>query len=191
MAWPPGRLHDGNALVGDVVAQIGGGSDAVAQIIFFQRLLHANGNGFKVAAGKAAVGGIALGENQADLFPAPRARSSLVQRKPPMLAMPSFLADMVQPSPSEHLLRDLLGSLCVVAFFAQLDEVGVLGEAAGVEVERNAVLPANRADGASVLHRDRLAAAGVVGDGEHDQRNAFAADTLRSEPPARPHPCCL
>ena len=25
--------------------------------------------------------------------------SSLVQRKPPMLAMPSFLADMVQPSP--------------------------------------------------------------------------------------------
>ena len=38
------------------------------------------------------------------------------------------------------------------------------------------MLAANRADGASVLHRDRLPAAGVVGDGQHDQRNAFAAN---------------
>ena len=38
------------------------------------------------------------------------------------------------------------------------------------------MLAANRADRARILHRNRLAAAGVVGDGEHDQRNALASD---------------
>ena len=94
-----------------------------------------------------------------------------------MLAMPSFLADMVQPSPRrEHLLRNLLGRFVFVARLAQLDEPGVLGEAAGVEVERDAVPLADGADLAGVFHGDRLAAAGVVGDGEHHQRNALAAD---------------
>ena len=35
---------------------------------------------------------------------------------------------------------------------------------------------ADGADGADVLHGDRLAAAGVVGDGEHDERDVLAAD---------------
>ena len=35
---------------------------------------------------------------------------------------------------------------------------------------------ADGADLADVFHGDRLAAAGVVGDGEHDERNALAAD---------------
>jgi hypothetical protein len=34
---------------------------------------------------------------------------------------------------------------------------------------------ADGGDGLGVLHGDGLAAAGVVGDGEHDQRNALAA----------------
>ena len=35
---------------------------------------------------------------------------------------------------------------------------------------------ADGADLADVFHGDGLAAAGVVGDGEHDERNALAAD---------------
>ncbi len=77
---------------------------------------------------------------------------------------------------AEHLLRNLLGSFRFVSRFAQLDEVGIFGEAAGVEVERNAVLAAHlHCTARDVFHGNGLAAAGVVGDGQHDQRNAFAA----------------
>ena len=37
------------------------------------------------------------------------------------------------------------------------------------------MLPAHRADGARILHRNRLPATGVVGDRQHYQRNALAA----------------
>ena len=99
---PAGRLHDGHAVLGDVVAQIGGGGDAVAQVVLVQRFLQAHGDGLQVAAGQAAVGGKALGQDQQVLL-LPASTASLVQRKPPMLAMPSFLADMVQPSPSANI----------------------------------------------------------------------------------------
>ena len=56
-----------------------------------------------------------------------------------MLAMPSFLADMVQPSPRANISCAIcFGRFVGVAGLAQLDEPGVLGEAAGVEVERDA-----------------------------------------------------
>ena len=62
-----------------------------------------------------------------------------------MFAMPSFLADMVQPSPSANISCAIcFGDFACVSLFAQLDEVGVLGEAAGVEVERDAVLGGRR-----------------------------------------------
>ena len=61
---------------------------------------------------------------------------------------------------------------------AKLDEPGVLGEAAGVEVERDAVLLTHRAHLAGIFHGDRLAATGVVRDGEHDERDAIAADAV-------------
>ena len=80
----------------------------------------------------------------------------------------------MQPSPRANISCAIcFGSLCRVAIFAQLDEVGVLGEAASVEVQRDTVLPAYVADGARVFHRNRLASAGVVGHRQHDQRNAL------------------
>ena len=68
--------------------------------------------------------------------------------------------------------------MLLVARLAQLDEPCVLGEAAGVEIERDAVAPADGAYLARIFHRDWLAAAGVVGDREHDERNAAAAHAL-------------
>ena len=44
------------------------------------------------------------------------------------------------------------------------------------KIERDAVLPAYSADLARIFHRYGLAAAGVVGHGEHDERDALAAD---------------
>src|ERR1700693_462069 len=46
-----GRLDDGHSLRRDVITQICGRGDAVAQVVFFERFLHANGNGFQIAAG--------------------------------------------------------------------------------------------------------------------------------------------
>ena len=96
-----------------------------------------------------------------------------------MLAMPSFFADMVQPSPSENISCAIsFGVLFCIALLAQLDEVGVLRKPAGIEVKRNAVLLANRAHRAHILHRNRLPAAGVVGHRQHHQRNVLAAHAL-------------
>ena len=92
------RLYDRHALLGNVVAQVAGRSDAVFEVVMVQRFLESDGDGFEIASGQASVGGIALGENQQVLLLL-RQRSSLVQRNPPMFAMPSFFADMVQPSP--------------------------------------------------------------------------------------------
>ena len=76
-----------------------------------------------------------------------------------MLAMPSFLADIVQPSPSGTFPAQSAWESCLVARLAQLDELGILGKAARVKIERNPVPATNRAHLPRVLHRDRLAAA--------------------------------
>ena len=74
----------------------------------------------------------------------------------------------------KHLLGDRERRLLGVARFALLDEPGVLGVTAGVEEERHAVGPAHVAHGADIGQADRLAAAGVVRDRHHYERNALA-----------------
>ena len=109
---PAGRLDDRHAVVGDVPAQVAGGDDAVAQIVRIEHLLQAHGDGVQVAAGQAAVGRKAFGQDQQiGLLLRPR-RSSFVQSKPPMLAKASFLAEKVQPSASENIF-------CAICFGVQ------------------------------------------------------------------------
>jgi hypothetical protein len=62
-----------------------------------------------------------------------------------------------------------------VAVLALLDEPGVLGEAARVEEERDAVAVADLADGAQVRERYRLAATRVVRDRDEHHRDALDA----------------
>lgn len=52
----------------------------------------------------------------------------------------------------------------------------VRGEVGGVEEERQAVLVADGAGGLDVGHAHGLAAAGVVGDGQHHDGHTVAAD---------------
>ncbi len=75
----------------------------------------------------------------------------------------------------EELAGDIDHILVRVARLAPLDEVAVLGEAAGVDVERHLALAAQGGRGPHVLHRDRLTAAAVVGHGEHHEGHALLA----------------
>jgi hypothetical protein len=74
-----------------------------------------------------------------------------------------------------HLADDVGDRPASVARLALADEPGVLGKAAAVEEQRLAVAVADRADGPEVLQRDGLAAAGVVGHGDHDHGHVVAA----------------
>src|SRR5690242_4607579 len=69
----------------------------------------------------------------------------------------------------EDLTRDLARRLIGVSGLAELDEIGIFSEAAGIDVERNAMLSADFLHRTNVVHRNRLAAAGIVGDGQHYQ----------------------
>ncbi len=121
-----------------MAAEIVGGDDAIAQVVLVERFLQTDGDGFEIASGESAVGRIALGEDE----------QVLLLRGEQVVVGAEEAADVghaiflgghgAAVAEREHLLRDLLGSLVGVSRFAQLDEVGVLREAAGVEVERNA-----------------------------------------------------
>src|SRR5690348_10111047 len=52
-----GRLNNGDAFGGNVVAEIGRGGDAVIEIVLFESFVEADGDGVKVASGEAAVSG--------------------------------------------------------------------------------------------------------------------------------------
>ena len=62
------RLHDGDAMLRDVIAEVSGGGDAIAQIVFVERLLHADGDGFEITSGQTAIGWVAFGQDEQILF---------------------------------------------------------------------------------------------------------------------------
>ena len=99
-----------------------------------------------------------------------------------MLARPSCFADRVQPSAFENISRAISrGRLVGETSFTRFDEVGIFSEAAGVDIQGDAMLPADLLCFAGVGHRHGLAAAGVVGDREHHERDflgALAIDQL-------------
>ena len=145
-----GRLDDGNSAGSDVIAEICGGGDAVAEVVLLKRLLDADGDGFEVAAGEAAVGGVALGEDE-QIFLLLGEHVVVGAEEAANVGHAVFFGGHgAAVAQAEHLLRNLFRSFVGVAGLAKLDEPGVLGEAAGVEVERNAVA---FADGAYVARR--------------------------------------
>ncbi len=171
-----GGKDDGDSLLRQVIAEVGGGGDAVAQVIRVAGLLQADGDGFEIASGETSVGGVAFGEDE-QVFLLLGEDVVVGAEEAADVGHAVFLgAHGASVTEREHFLGNLLGSFVGVAGLAEFDEVGVLGEAAGVEVERDVVLVADGADGASVFHGDGLAASGVIGDGEHDEGDAVASD---------------
>ena len=95
----------------DVIAEIRSRGDAIAQVILFQRLLHADGDGLQIAAGKSAVRRIALGENQQVLFLAREHRVVGAQKAADVGHAIFLRRHGAAIAEREHLLRNLLGSL--------------------------------------------------------------------------------
>ena len=187
---PARRLDNRNSLRRNMIPKICGRSDAILQIIFFKRLLQSNSNGFQITPGQSTVSRIPLGQNQ-QIFFLLRQQVVIGAKKTANIRHAIFLGRHgAAVAVAEHFLRNLLGRFGFVSRLTQLDEVGIFGEAASIEIKRDFMFAANRANLPDIFHRNRLAASGIIGDGEHDQRNTIAADARRSALPAPSHPCC-
>ena len=141
--------------------QVLGGAHAVVQVVLVHRLDEALGERLHVPAGHAAVGGKALGEDEQ--VAALLGQLGVVEGKPAAdVAQRVLLRGHRHPvGQPRHLPHDVRHGRVAVALLPALDEPGVLGEAAGVQEQRN--VAAGLAYLAQVRHRHRLAAAGVVG----------------------------
>ncbi len=162
------RPDDGHARLRQRLAEIGGAGDPVAQVVIVDHLAQALGDRLEVAAGEAAVGREALGEDEE--IAALLGQAVVVHRQPAADVGEAVLLRAHGHAVGQRgdLAHDLGHAPVALAGLAGLDEPGVLGEAAGVEEEGHAVAVADRADPAQVLQAHRLAAAGVVGDRHED-----------------------
>ena len=156
------------------VAETLRGADPIAQVVLLDALAEADGDRLEVAAREPAVGGEALGEDQHRL--AALGELVVVEREPAADVAHRVLLGRHRHAVGVggHLADDVGDAAGEVARLAALDEVGVLGEAAGVEEQRHAVEVAQGAHAAQVLKRHRLAAAGVVRDGHEDDGDVLA-----------------
>ena len=170
-----GRLDDGDAVVGDVAAEVAGGDDAVVQVVGVEDLFQADGDRVQVAAGQSAVGGEAFGQDEQVGLLLEDAVVVGAEQAADVGEGVLLGGEGAAVGERKHFLGDLFWRPIGVAGLALADEPGIFGEAAGVQVERNAVARADGLDGLDVRHGDRLSAAGVVGDGQHDERDLGGA----------------
>ena len=78
----------------------------------------------------------------------------------------------------EYFADEAVHRPCLHARFTVLDEVCILGESAGVEKKRDAVVVAHLLDLVEVEQAYGLPAAGVVGDGHHAQGDPVGPDPI-------------
>jgi hypothetical protein len=162
-------------------AEIGHLTDPVLEIVLLQDLLKPPGHGFEVPAGEAAVGRESFADDEQVLEP-PGEFVVGQGDEPADIHQGVLLGAHRGPvRAGEHLAGDVEDRPAGEPRLPFLDEVGVLGEAAGIEEEGDAVAAADLAHPADVPERGRLAAAAVVGDGHHHQRH-FAGALPPDEP---------
>ena len=75
----------------------------------------------------------------------------------------------------EHLLCDLFGGPSGVTGLLLFNEPRIFGETAGIEIEGEIVAAGDLTNRFDVGERNGLAAAGVIGDGDHDQGDVSRA----------------
>ena len=169
------RVDDRVADLVEVAAEVGRLRDAVAQVVLVQGLVEADGDRVEVASGQPAVGREALGEDEQILL-APRQHVVVGAQEAADVGQAVLLgAHRAAVAQGHHLARDVDHAVVGKAPLAQLHEVGVLAEATGVEVERDAVGLEHLLHGAHVGHRHRLPAARVVGEGQHAHGDTLGA----------------
>lgn len=174
-----GRLVDGDIAVGEGVREPLDLGDAFGDVRRFDGLPEADGERRHVAAGHPAVRREALVEDAALAALLVEAAVVVEADEPADVDQAVFLpAHDAGVGVRELLAGDGGDGVVLVAGFALLDEVGVLGEPAGVDDERGVDVVGERGDLAGVLDADRLAGHGVVGDGEHDDGDGVRADVV-------------
>ena len=169
-------LHHRDARPTQCVAQVGRRTDAVAQVVGADGFAQSLGQGLEVATGQAAVGGEAFGQDEH--VAATFGEGVVVERQPAADVAEGVLLRAHRHAVGQggHLANDVGDLALALALFALVDEPGVLREAAGVEEEGDAVAVTYLAGRADVGQGHWLAAAGVVGYGQHHERNALTAD---------------
>ena len=167
MAWAAGRLDYGHALSGDVTAQVGRRGDAIFQIFRLQDFFQTNGDRLQVATGQAAIGRESFGENQEVGFLFGQAAVVGTQESADVGEGIFFCGEGAAVRQGEKFLGDFAGGQVRITGLILFDEPGIFGEAAGVEIERDSVALSHFADGFNIRHGDWLAAARIVGDGDH------------------------
>ena len=172
------RLEERHAGGREVVPDVRGGRDPVLQVLLVEDLVDPDRERLEVAAGEPAVRDEPLGEDEQGADPLGPLVG--VDRDHPADVAERVLLHRHQGAVGEreHLAGDLAGRPVPVAGLSQLDEVGVLREARGVEQQRDAEAVADRARSPYVGHRDWLAAAGVVRDRDQHERHTPAAGLL-------------
>ena len=132
--------------------------------------------------GQPAVGREALGQNQQVLLLLrQRGRRWCTGTRRCWRRRPSWPRTCSRRPARTSSARSVSGVQLGVAGLALPDEPGVFGEAAGVQIERNAVTARSAAlHRLDVRQRDRLAAAGIVGDGQHAPAECARGPRFRS-----------
>src|SRR3954466_1490437 len=130
-----------------------------------------NGYGVEVAPGHSAVGGKTLGVNKK--VPLLRRQALVVGGQESADVGQSVLLGRhgAAVRVGEQLPSDLDRAPSGVTVLPELDEVGVFGEPAGVDIQWDPIFFADPGYGPYIGHRDRLTPTGVVGDGQHAERD--------------------
>jgi hypothetical protein len=169
------RPHARHTGLDQRLAEIGGRADPVAQVVVLDDLLQALRHRLQVAACQPAVGREALGEDEHGA--APLGPLVGVHGQPAADVGQGVLLAAHRHSVSQggHLADDVGNGGIGVTILALLDEPGILGEAAGVQEQRQAVSVADLAHGSEVGQRHRLSATGVVRDRDEHHRDVVDA----------------
>ncbi len=173
-----GRLDDRDALFDQPVADEGGLLEAVAQVALVQAFIQTGGHRVQVAPGQPAVGGEALAQDQLvldvleEILVAHGQEAADVDQGVFLGAHPGAVGQ------AEHLAGDIEHGGVRIASFPLVDEVGVLGEPAAVDEEGDLEFVVDLRHRADVGHRDRLSAAGVVGDGDRAKGDVLGPGLL-------------
>ncbi len=168
---PAHRPHERHAQGFEPSAQVHHRGVAIDLVVLLQGFVQPHGNDFQIAPRQPAVGGKALAQNQQ----VPEILRPLIvvagEESADVRQTVLLAAHRRRVGMGKHLPCDVRQRLVAVALLVLLDEVGVLGKAAGVDHQRDAMPAQNRLDRAYIGHGHRLAAAGVVGHGHHAEGN--------------------
>ena len=150
-------------------------TDPKLQVALVEHLLQAAGNGLEVPASETAIGREALDQDEHVLELLEQALVPHGDETADVGQAVLLRAHRAAVAGVEHVGRDLADAAMRLPGLPLLDEPRVLGKPTGVEEERNSVAPTDLGHGADVGQAHRLAAARVVGHGQHRHRHRFPA----------------